>query len=265
MLMQPATEHIIKRKSMVVAKMVDVVKNKSNDSAHTNHMISLIHIIKKFGQTHAVNDISFQAKKGEIIGFLGPNGAGKTTTMRLILGLLKSTSGSITVQTVDPIKHRLDVLPQIGYLPGNNPLYGEMKVREYLDFIAQMKTVGNQSEIDEIIAQVSIDDKSESKIDELSRGYKQRVGLAAALLGDPTLLILDEPTSGLDPLEQDKIKALIKKVAKKKMVIFSTHILSEVEDIANRLIIINRGEIVYDGKKPARKGSVEKLFKKLVK
>ena len=227
-------------------------------------MIAVTNIVKKFGQTHAVSDISFQAKKGDIIGFLGPNGAGKTTTMRLILGLLKPTSGSITIQKVDPIKQRLDVLPEIGYLPENNPLYGEMKVREYLDFVAQMKSIDNPSEIDEVIAQVSIDEKSESKIDELSRGYKQRVGLAAALLGDPSLLILDEPTSGLDPLEQDKIKALIKKVAKKKTVIFSTHILSEVEDIANRLIIINRGEMVYDGKKPARKGSVETLFKKLV-
>jgi len=228
-------------------------------------MILVRSVVKTFGQTHAVNDVSFQAKKGEIIGFLGPNGAGKTTTMRLILGLLQPTSGSITVQKFDPIKQRLDVLPHIGYLPENNPLYGEMKVREYLNFVAQMKGVDDSSQIEKLTAQVSINDKSESKIDELSRGYRQRVGLAAALLGDPSVLILDEPTSGLDPLEQDKIKALIKKVAKKKMVIFSTHILSEVEDIANRLIIINRGEIVYDGKKPARKGSVEKLFKKLVK
>ena len=228
-------------------------------------MILVRSVVKTFGQTHAVNDVSFQAKKGEIIGFLGPNGAGKTTTMRLILGLLQPTSGSITVQKFDPIKQRLDVLPHIGYLPENNPLYGEIKVREYLNFVAQMKGVDDSSQIEKLTAQVSINDKSESKIDELSRGYRQRVGLAAALLGDPSVLILDEPTSGLDPLEQDKIKALIKKVAKKKMVIFSTHILSEVEDIANRLIIINRGEIVYDGKKPARKGSVEKLFKKLVK
>jgi len=228
-------------------------------------MIAVTNIVKKFGQTYAVDDISFQAKKGEIIGFLGPNGAGKTTTMRLILGLLKPTSGTITIAHIEPIKYRLDVLPQIGYLPENNPLYGEMKVREYLDFIAQMKNVKDTSQIDEAISQVSIDDKITSKIDELSRGYKQRVGLAAALLGDPAILILDEPTSGLDPLEQDKIKALIKKVAKKKLIIFSTHILSEVEDIANRLIIINKGEIVYDGKKPARKGGVEKLFKKLVK
>lgn len=226
-------------------------------------MITVSHIIKQFGHTHAVDDISFQTKKGEIIGFLGPNGAGKTTTMRLILGLLKPTSGTITVANIQP--NRLDVLAQVGYLPENNPLYGEMKVREYLDFVAQMKGVKDASQIDEVITQVSIDDKIMSKIDELSRGYRQRVGLAAALLGDPTILILDEPTSGLDPIEQDKIKALIKKVAKKKMVIFSTHILSEVEDIANRLIIINKGEIVYDGKKPARKGSVEKLFKRLIK
>ncbi|PIZ66540.1 multidrug ABC transporter ATP-binding protein [Candidatus Roizmanbacteria bacterium CG_4_9_14_0_2_um_filter_39_13] len=228
-------------------------------------MISVANIVKKFGQTVAVNDISFTTKKGEIIGFLGPNGAGKTTTIRLILGLIKPTSGTITVEKSDPIKDRLDVLTQIGYLPENNPLYGEMKVSEYLQFIAEMKRVSDPLLIDEIVKDVSIDDKYDVKIEELSRGYRQRVGLATALLGDPNILILDEPTSGLDPIEQDKIKNLIKKVAKKKIVIFSTHILSEVEDIANRLIIINKGKIVYDGKKPARKGSVETLFKKLVK
>lgn len=228
-------------------------------------MISVTNIVKKFGQTAAVDDISFTTKKGEVIGFLGPNGAGKTTTMRLILGLIKPTSGTITVEKADPIRNRLDVLLQIGYLPENNPLYGEMKVSEYLQFIAEMKRVSDPQLIDEVVREVNIDDKYNAKIEELSRGYRQRVGLAAALLGDPNILILDEPTSGLDPIEQDKIKNLIKKVAKKKIVIFSTHILSEVEDIANRLIIINRGKIVYDGKKPARKGSVETLFKKLVK
>src|SRR3989339_66678 len=227
-------------------------------------MIQLTNVTKQFGQTHAVDGISFQAKKGEIIGFLGPNGAGKTTTMRLILGLLKPTSGTITVQKLDPIRNRLDVLAQIGYLPENNPLYGEMKVSEYLGCIAEIKGLAEASHVQEVVKQVTIEDKLNSKIEELSRGYRQRVGLAAALLGDPAVLILDEPTSGLDPIEQDKIKKLIKTVAKKKIVIFSTHILSEVEDIANRLIIIDQGSIVYDGAKPARKGSVAKLFKKLV-
>lgn len=227
-------------------------------------MISVTNVYKQFGQINVIDDISFQTKKGEIIGFLGPNGAGKTTTMRLILGLLKPTSGSITIQKFDPIFNRLNALPHIGYLPENNPLYGEMKVGEYLAFVAQMKGVSDGAQVNDVIEHVNIGDTINTKIEELSRGYRQRVGLAAALLGNPNILILDEPTSGLDPIEQDKIKKLIKNVAKKKIVIFSTHILSEVEDIANRLIIIHHGSIVYDGKKPARKGSVEKLFKKLV-
>lgn len=225
-------------------------------------MISLTSVTKKYGEKTAVNNINVKTQEGEIIGFLGPNGAGKTTTMRLILGYLEPTSGTVTVSGLHPIRDRIDLLKSIGYLPENNPLYMEMRVKEYLTFIAAMKGVRQYHSIAE---KVGIDDVLNSKIEELSRGYKQRVGLAAALLGDPDLLILDEPTSGLDPLEQERIRKLIKSLAKKKTIIFSTHILSEVEDIATRLIIINRGKIVYDGKKPAGRGSVEKLFKKLVK
>ena len=220
---------------------------------------------KYFGKTKAVDGISFEVKGGEIMGFLGPNGAGKTTTMRLVLGLLRPTAGEIKVFNENPINKRLTVLPQIGYLPENNPLYGEMKVLEYLSFIAKVKNLKSNDEIVELSEKLDISEVMEKKIEELSRGFKQRVGLAAALLGDPTLLILDEPTSGLDPIEQDKIKNLIKNIAKNKTVIFSTHILSEVEDIANRLIIIDQGSIVYDGKKPKGRGAVEKLFKKVVK
>ncbi|MCX7996140.1 MAG: ABC transporter ATP-binding protein [Patescibacteria group bacterium] len=225
-------------------------------------MIQLTNITKEFGQKLAVRDVSFTAGTGEIIGFLGPNGAGKTTTMRLLLGILTPTRGSVKVLGRNPGENRVGVVRDTGYLPENNPLYPEMKVREYLGFIAGVR---RKPIPEDLAANVGIDDVLDVRIEELSRGYKQRVGLAAALIGDPKLIILDEPTSGLDPIEQDRIKNLIRTVAKDKTVIFSTHILSEVEDIASRLIIINRGEIVYDGKKPAGKGSVEKLFKQLVR
>lgn len=227
-------------------------------------MITLTEVSKKYGQTHAVEDVTFTAQKGEIIGFLGPNGAGKTTTMKLILGLIRPSTGQVKVNKLDPLTNRMDILPNVGYLPENNPLYGDMKVNEYLAFIAEVKGVTNQKKVEEVITNVDITEKATAKIDELSRGYKQRVGLAASLIGDPHILILDEPTSGLDPIEQEKIKNLIKKSAKNKIIIFSTHILSEVEDIATRLVIISKGEVVYDGDKPKRTGGVEKLFKKLV-
>lgn len=227
-------------------------------------MISFSEVTKQYKTKKILKEISFTAKKGEIIGFLGPNGAGKTTTMRLLLGYLTPTSGIIEVNGKNPIEKRIELLQVIGYLPENNPLYGEMTIQEYLKFIAEIKGVKDLEQIEEIATDVSIEEVLDKKIEELSRGYKQRVGLAAALLNDPDILILDEPTSGLDPIEQDKIKDLIKKMAKKKMVIFSTHILSEVEDVATRLIVINKGEIVYDGDKPKEKGGVETLFKKLV-
>lgn len=225
-------------------------------------MITVSTVTKRFNHKTAVDAVSFKTKEGEIIGFLGPNGAGKTTTMRLLLGYLHPTSGQVLINKIIPSINRIVVLRSTGYLPENNPLYPEMKVGEYLQFIDEIK---GRHGYEEIAQDVGIDDVYNSKIEELSRGYKQRVGLAAALIGDPSLLILDEPTSGLDPIEQDKIKNLIKKIAKHKTVIFSTHILSEVESIATRLIIINKGKIIYDGKKPQGRGAVEKLFKKLVK
>jgi len=227
-------------------------------------MITLTEVSKQYGHTHAVEDVTFTAQKGEIIGFLGPNGAGKTTTMKLILGLIRPTSGKVRVNKLNPLIDRMAILPEIGYLPENNPLYGDMKVVEYLRCIAEIKGVTDPQKIQDIIENVDITEKATAKIDELSRGYRQRVGLAAALIGDPHILILDEPTSGLDPIEQEKIKNLIKKSAKNKIIIFSTHVLSEVEDIATRLVIISDGEVVYDGDKPKRTGGVEKLFKKLV-
>jgi len=225
-------------------------------------MISLTDVTKKFKDKAAVSDISFSAKEKDIIGFLGPNGAGKTTTMRLILGYLSPTQGKISVNNFNPVDNRIEILKTIGYLPENNPLYPEMKVSEYLKFVADVKQAGSYLAT---AKEVGLEDVLQSRIEELSRGFKQRVGLAASMLGNPKILILDEPTSGLDPLEQEKIKELIKKLSLKKTIIFSTHILSEVEEVASRLIIINAGKIVYDDGKPKGKGTVEKLFRKLIK
>lgn len=224
-------------------------------------MITVKQVSKTFGKTRAIDDISFEIKSGDIVGFLGPNGAGKTTTMRLLTGYYKPSYGTITIDHLNPIDDHIDVVQKIGYLPENNPLYGEMKVFEYLSLAAHIKEISLSNEI---ITATGIENILQQKIEELSRGYKQRVGLAAALLGEPELLILDEPTSGLDPLEQEKIRTLIKTLSKKTTVIFSTHILSEVEDVATKLIIIDHGAIVYDGGKPEGRGSVERIFKKLV-
>ena len=225
-------------------------------------MIAVTRTTKIFGRKTAVKEISFTAKSGEIIGFLGPNGAGKTTTMRLIVGYLRPTSGAIEVNGHDPGEERISALRYIGYLPENNPLYSDMRVGEYINFIAGIKKKPLEPSL---WMELGLEDVRETKIEELSRGYKQRVGLAAALCGNPDILLLDEPTSGLDPIEQDKIKDLIKKMSAKRTIIFSTHILSEVEDIAGRIIIINGGQIIYDGVKPKGKGAVEKLFKRIVK
>lgn len=225
-------------------------------------MIKLLEVTKTFGMKQAVSSLSFTVKEGEIVGFVGPNGAGKTTTMRLITGLLHPTSGTVRLFDQDPIEKRLSILPRLGYLPENNPLPLDMTVEEYLTFIASVK---KEVHLGTIVRELNIDDVFGKKIEQLSRGYRQRVGLAAALCGKPDILLLDEPTSGLDPIEQDVIKDLIQKLAKRRSVIFSTHILSEIEDIATRVLIINRGTLLFDGAKPKGKGSVETLFKKLIK
>ncbi|MBI1863424.1 ABC transporter ATP-binding protein, partial [Candidatus Microgenomates bacterium] len=221
-------------------------------------MFSLQSVSKSFGAKEALRGVNLEVKTGEIIGFLGPNGAGKTSTMRILLGYLQPTSGTVTVFKKNPVLDRLEVLSSVGYLPENNPLYPDMKVHEYLSYIAEIKGVTDWVAKSSM---VGLEDVLDTKIEALSRGFRQRVGLAAALLGDPKMLILDEPTSGLDPLEQERIKSLIKKIANtegrnKRTVIFSTHVLSEVESIATRLVIIHEGAIVYDGKKPAGHGSV---------
>ncbi|GIW63908.1 MAG: hypothetical protein KatS3mg091_710 [Patescibacteria group bacterium] len=226
-------------------------------------MLSFKNIVKIFGSKTALNDISFKIDKAEIVGFLGLNGAGKTTSMRLALGIQQPTDGEVKLFGKDPVEHRAELMSKIGYLPENNPLYSYLKVYEYLDFIKEIKQAKSY---EGLVEQIGLQDRLNDRIENLSRGYKQRVGLCAALIGNPDLLILDEPTSGLDPLEQEKIRDIIKNEQKKKRsVIFSTHILSEVEDVADRLIVIHQGKLVYDGKKPKGKGAVEKLFKKLVK
>lgn len=225
-------------------------------------MISLHTVSKRFGMKIAVSNVSFETKPGEVIGFVGPNGAGKTTTMRLIVGLLSPTSGSVRVFNADPISNRMSILSRLGYLPENNPLPLDMTVEEYLTFVAGVK---KEMHLAKIMVELHVDDVLGKRIEQLSRGYRQRVGLAAALCGNPDLLLLDEPTSGLDPIEQDVIKALITQLAKKRTIIFSTHILSEIEDVANRVLVINRGSILYDGVKPRGKGAVETLFRKLIK
>ncbi|OGK19847.1 hypothetical protein A3C23_04040 [Candidatus Roizmanbacteria bacterium RIFCSPHIGHO2_02_FULL_37_13b] len=224
-------------------------------------MIVLDKISKKFKNKTVLSDISLKIGEGEIIGFLGPNGAGKTTTMRIIVGYLKPSSGTVEINEQDPIKHRLSVLNQIGYLPENNPLYYDMKVDEYLQFVVDIKNSTGDF-LKSIIEETGINDVLSSKIEELSRGYKQRVGLAATLIGNPKIIIFDEPTSGLDPLEQEKIRDLIKKLGKRRTVILSTHMLSEVADVATRVVVINKGKITYDGPKPKTDAGIEALFKK---
>lgn len=229
-------------------------------------MIELKKVTKFFDKKKVLKEVSFKIHKGEIVGLLGPNGAGKTTTMRLILGYLKPDSGIVSVGNLNPQLNRVKVCAKIGYLAENNPLWTEMRVKDYLHFIAAARGVNSLAErIKYVVESCGIKEALVEKIENLSRGYKQRVGLAGALLSDPEILILDEPTSGLDPIEQEKIRDLITSFQKKKTIIVSTHILSEIEASCSRVLIINRGEIVYDGKVPKKRGELEKLFKKLVR
>ena len=204
---------------------------------------------KIYGTQKAVDNISFQINKGEIVGFLGPNGAGKSTTMKMITGYLEPDSGNIRVSGIDVQQQPLDSKKKIGYLPESNALYYDMYVREYLGFIAEVHNIGNKKErVEEVIRLTGLTPESNKKIGQLSKGYKQRVGIAAALIHEPEVLILDEPTSGLDPNQIVEIRQVIKEQGRDKMVLFSSHILQEVEAICDRVIIINKGKIVADDK-----------------
>jgi ABC-2 type transport system ATP-binding protein len=209
--------------------------------------ITVKNLTKNYGEQKAVNDISFSLKQGEIVGFLGPNGAGKSTTMKMITGYLEPSAGEIDVNGVDVKKNPLEAKKRIGYLPESNALYYDMYVREYLAFIAEVHEVKNKKQkIDDVIKLTGLTPESRKKLGQLSKGYKQRVGLAAALLHDPEILILDEPTSGLDPNQIVEIRNVIREQGKNKLVLFSSHILQEVEAICDRVIIINKGTIVAD-------------------
>ena len=202
-------------------------------------------ISKKYGNQDALIDVSFSLKKGDIVGFLGPNGAGKTTLMKIITSIIKPDSGDITINGYDTQKNEIFTKRQIGYLAENNPLYKDMLVTEYLDFIASLYEIENKKDkVKEIIKKTGLEGEIKKKIEELSKGYKQRVGIAAALVHDPNVLILDEPTTGLDPNQLIEIRKLIQEIGQEKIVLLSTHILQEIPKICNHIIIINEGRIV---------------------
>ncbi|WP_276502972.1 gliding motility-associated ABC transporter ATP-binding subunit GldA [Terrimonas pollutisoli] len=211
--------------------------------------IEVRNLLKVYGEQKAVNNISFKVNNGEIVGFLGPNGAGKSTTMKIITGYLQQTGGEAYVCGINVAENPLEIKKKIGYLPELNALYYDMYVKEYLGFIAALHGVKDkQTAIDEAIKTVGLTVERKKKIGQLSKGYKQRVGLAAALIHQPEVLILDEPTSGLDPNQIIEIREVIKQQGLNKTVLFSSHILQEVEAICDRVIIINRGELVADDK-----------------
>ena len=200
---------------------------------------------KKYGDQLAINDISFSINKGGIVGFLGPNGAGKSTTMKIITGYLQADSGNVEVAGINLNTHPLEAKRKIGYLPEANPLYYDMFVREYLSFICSIYSIADpKKKIEEMIELVGLKPEAGKKTGQLSKGYKQRVGLAAALIHDPEILILDEPTSGLDPNQILEIRSVIKSLSENKTVLFSSHIMQEVEAICDHVIIINKGNIV---------------------
>ena len=209
--------------------------------------IEIKDLVKIYGEQKAVDGISFKVGKGEIVGFLGPNGAGKSTTMKIITGYLGQDSGEVSVCGIPVKESPLDTRKKIGYLPEANPLYPDMYVREYLDFIADVHAVRDKKQkIESVISTVGLTPENKKKLGQLSKGYKQRVGLAAALLHEPEVLILDEPTSGLDPNQIIEIRDTIRKLGKDRAVLFSSHILQEVEALCDRVIIINKGRLIAD-------------------
>jgi ABC-2 type transport system ATP-binding protein len=211
--------------------------------------IEVKNLLKVYGEQKAVNNISFKVNKGEIVGFLGPNGAGKSTTMKILTGYLQQDAGDAIVNGINVADDPLATKKKTGYLAEANALYYDMYVKEYLDFIAEVHKIGNKrSAIDKAIDTVGLRNESKKRIGQLSKGYKQRVGLAAALIHDPEVLILDEPTSGLDPNQIIEIREVIKQQGKNKTVLFSSHILQEVEAICDRVIIIHKGQLVADDK-----------------
>lgn len=224
---------------------------------------------KTYGRQKAVDNISFQAVPGKVLGFLGPNGAGKSTTMKMLTGYLQPTSGSASLGGFDTQRQSLEMRRILGYLPENTPLYTDMYVREFLTFVANTYQLDSRAvKVREVIERVGLGEEQHKKIAMLSKGYKQRVGLAQAIIHDPKILILDEPTTGLDPNQLTGIRELIKNLGKDKTVILSTHIMQEVEALCDQVVIINKGKIVADSllselKTKHETDSLEEIFRSL--
>ncbi len=236
-------------------------------------MIKFDNLTKYYGDLCAVDHVSFEVNKGEVLGLLGPNGAGKTTIYRILTGYLSPTSGNILVKDFNLDENQLEIKKLIGYLPEEAPIYHEMLVYDYLDFVADIRGVPKtkkQGHLKDLAELCGLAEVMHMTIDELSKGYRQRVGIAHALMGDPEILILDEPTSGLDPNQIVETREIIRRIGKKKTIVFSTHILSEAEATCDRVVIINQGRIVADNtvsglRKELKLDSFEDIFRKLTK
>jgi len=213
-------------------------------------MVKIENLVKRYGTNYALNDISFEIGEGEIVGLLGPNGAGKSTTMNILTGYLSSTSGAAYVNGINILEEPIEAKKYIGFLPEQPPLYPEMTVSEYLNFVYELKgcQLDREAHLAEILAVVRLTDVKDRLIRNLSKGYKQRVGIAQAIVGDPKVIIFDEPTVGLDPKQILEVRNLIRTLGKRHTVILSTHILAEVQAVCERVIIINKGEIIADAK-----------------
>ena len=225
-----------------------------NDSTD-NTLINIQSLDKQFGPIHAVRNISFSVKKGEVLGFLGPNGAGKSTTMKMITGFLEPTSGTVSVCGFDIQEEPIKAKQKIGYLPEGAPSYGEMTVTSFLNFIAEIRQfTGKQKKdrVEEIIQKINLESVRQQTIDTLSKGFKRRVGVAQSILHDPEVLIMDEPTDGLDPNQKHEVRTLISEMAAKKAIIISTHILEEVDAVCTRAIIIASGQLLFQTRSQGR-------------
>ena len=213
-------------------------------------MVKIENLVKRFGTNYALNDVSFEIGDGEIVGLLGPNGAGKSTTMNILTGYLSATSGAAYINGIDILDDPIEAKKYIGFLPEQPPLYPEMTVIEYLNFVYELKccTLDRNAHIEEVLSVVKLSDVKDRLIKNLSKGYKQRVGIAQAIIGDPKVVIFDEPTVGLDPKQILEVRNLIRTLGKRHTVILSTHILAEVQAVCERVIIINKGNIIADAK-----------------
>jgi ABC-2 type transport system ATP-binding protein len=223
--------------------------------------IQVKNLSKNYGKQSAVQNLNFRLEEGQIVGFLGPNGAGKSTTLKMMMGLIRPSDGSILIDGKDPQEQEIALKKQIGYLAENNPLYPDMYVKEFLAFIGNIHQLKNlDHRIQEVIEWVGLQKEAHKKIQELSKGYQQRVGIAMAILHDPKVLILDEPTSGLDPNQRAEIRDLIKSLQNNRIILFSSHILSEVEAICDRVLLLHQGKLVSDSPMKDIK-DLEKFFK----